>query len=703
MDDDKKERLKESITLSEWIGREIKLKHEGDEWVGLCPFHQEKSGSFKVNDAKRIYHCFGCNSTGDIFDWIQQRHHKTFREALAEVAHAAGITLDDHSDMAPPAPRAAPQKKREKLDTSKITRLEPQSKAWHYLTSGRCLDESILERYSLGQTTDGEAVVFAYKALHPKSGKPYTEFCKFLKVDRPEGKKVEWRNPKGADSILFGLLAIPEDADLLVICEGEMDAMSWAQYGYAAVSVPSGAKALQWIDHHWDWLNDSRWRRLCVSFDEDSAGRSAIEEVVKRLGMARTDIIRLPAGEDGKPFKDANACLQQGVTQAQMDEAMANPDIIKPAKLKTARDLKQEIWEKFHPTDQSQIGHPLPWGNRNGSSLPFRFRQGEVTVWSGYNKHGKSEVLNHVCVDLAWRGERVMIASLEVQAAQTYQKLIRMITCRKTVFARDEQDRFDDETLPLLDGRFYVYDHVGNAPLEDVRDAMLYARQRYGVRHFVIDSFMRISGLEGDGQVIWQKQQDVMNDLLVFAAQYDCHVHLVAHSKKPERGGEARIPRRYDIMGSSYIPNLAFNVIVVWRNRGKHDALEEVWQECRDRWEDLHPKEDMPKFKRLMGRAPSKDRPDLQDQYRAAMGIVLRDISPEAREKFDQNLRLHDAYFIVDAQRNGDGDTPAMQLWFDADSLQFLERCPVPRADQQPLRPGSLPHAYYKDVQEIEL
>ncbi len=61
-----------------------------------------------------------------------------------------------------------------------------------------------------------------------------------------------------------------------------------------------------------------------------------------------------------------------------------------------------------------------------------------------------------------------------------------------------------------------------------------------------------------------------MDRLVDFARTYNVHIHLVAHSKKPnDRRGEAIIPRRYDVMGSSYITNLAFNVIVVWRGNAR--------------------------------------------------------------------------------------------------------------------------------------
>ena len=141
----------------------------------------------------------------------------------------------------------------------------------------------------------------------PANRKPFTEFFKVVKVERPEGHKVEWRDPKGGKSILFGMCSPMVEAAVasggeLVISEGEIDAVSYAQYGYAAVSVPGGAKYTGWIDLCWDWLQ--QFKKIHISFDEDAAGRTKVVEIVTRLGVARTDIIRLP--ETTHPQKDAD-------------------------------------------------------------------------------------------------------------------------------------------------------------------------------------------------------------------------------------------------------------------------------------------------------------------------------------------------------------------------------------------------------------
>ena len=124
-------------------------------------------------------------------------------------------------------------------------------KVHQYLTKKRGLDGGLLVDYSVGETADGEAYSLAYKWRPPdwpaNRERAHFEFCKVVKVDRPNGKKDEWRDPKGGKNILFGMeSAIVKAAQAargeLVISEGELDAISWAHNGFAAVSVPGGAK-----------------------------------------------------------------------------------------------------------------------------------------------------------------------------------------------------------------------------------------------------------------------------------------------------------------------------------------------------------------------------------------------------------------------------------------------------------------------------
>lgn len=78
--------IKSRVPVSSVVGRAVKLRKAGHDLVGLCPFHQEKSPSFTVNDAKEFYHCFGCGAHGDIIRFVMDREGCGFREAYQRLA-----------------------------------------------------------------------------------------------------------------------------------------------------------------------------------------------------------------------------------------------------------------------------------------------------------------------------------------------------------------------------------------------------------------------------------------------------------------------------------------------------------------------------------------------------------------------------------------------------------------------------------------
>ena len=71
----------------------IKLKKSGSSYVGLCPFHNEKSPSFSVSGTKQMYHCFGCGVGGNVITFVMEYENYTFPEAVKMLADMAGISL----------------------------------------------------------------------------------------------------------------------------------------------------------------------------------------------------------------------------------------------------------------------------------------------------------------------------------------------------------------------------------------------------------------------------------------------------------------------------------------------------------------------------------------------------------------------------------------------------------------------------------
>jgi len=85
--------LRDRLTLSEVIGRKVKLTRAGREYKACCPFHGEKSPSFYVNDDKQFYHCFGCGAHGDAVGFMMQIGNLSFIEAVEVLAQQAGLQV----------------------------------------------------------------------------------------------------------------------------------------------------------------------------------------------------------------------------------------------------------------------------------------------------------------------------------------------------------------------------------------------------------------------------------------------------------------------------------------------------------------------------------------------------------------------------------------------------------------------------------
>jgi DNA primase len=81
------------VDLVQLVGRKVKLTRRGQAFWGCCPFHKEKSPSFKVENARRSYKCFGCGAGGDAFKWLEQTEGLTFPEAVEKLAAEAGVDL----------------------------------------------------------------------------------------------------------------------------------------------------------------------------------------------------------------------------------------------------------------------------------------------------------------------------------------------------------------------------------------------------------------------------------------------------------------------------------------------------------------------------------------------------------------------------------------------------------------------------------
>ena len=105
------ERVKQQADIVRVIGEYVRLKKSGQNFTGLCPFHEEKTPSFAVHPVKQIYHCFGCGVGGDVFKFVMEVDKVAFPEAIRIVAEKCGIAI--------PRPKASsPEERKENQQRS---------------------------------------------------------------------------------------------------------------------------------------------------------------------------------------------------------------------------------------------------------------------------------------------------------------------------------------------------------------------------------------------------------------------------------------------------------------------------------------------------------------------------------------------------------------------------------------------------------
>ena len=89
------EEIRSRSDIVDVISGYIRLQRKGSNYVGICPFHNDRNPSMSVNQSRQIYHCFSCGAGGDVFKFVMEYENRTFPEALKTFADRAGVALPD--------------------------------------------------------------------------------------------------------------------------------------------------------------------------------------------------------------------------------------------------------------------------------------------------------------------------------------------------------------------------------------------------------------------------------------------------------------------------------------------------------------------------------------------------------------------------------------------------------------------------------
>lgn len=504
-------------------------KRKSGEWaVGSVNGEPGASLSVRLTGAKAgVWKDFSSGEGGDLLDLWAAVHQCSIAKAMTDAKQYIGVrdTMPEREQKTFKRP-AKPQCQAIKAG------------ALDWLKSRGLTDKTIADFRIAEQLRDGKTYcVFPYL----RDGVLIN--YKIRNVD----EKKDMHQAGGAEPCLFGWHLIDPKVRTIAIAEGEIDAMTLHQLGIPALSVNAGAGNHQWIEYDWDRLE--RFSEILVFFDNDESGNKGANEIITRLGNERCKRVVLPV-------KDANEYLQSGAEKFDFDTAIDAAKPKDPEELRGAQDFISKVKSMFYPAHAEDrdpclmLDQRLEW---------FEFRPGELSVWTGYNGHGKSLLLSQVLLGLMQQGERVVVFSGEMTPERQLKRMVKQATGldRPT-------PSFIEAVGGWLNDKLWLFNVVGSAGIERLLQVFLYANKRYGTRHFVIDSLM-MTDVPEDGPGAMTAQKEAIRKLCDFTRRNGCHLHLVAHPRKGQ--DEKNGPGKLDVAGSSKITDGADNVFTVWSAR----------------------------------------------------------------------------------------------------------------------------------------
>ncbi len=352
--------IRAALSITDVIGDYVKLRKSGANFVGLCPFHQEKTPSFAVHPAKHIFHCFGCGVGGDVFKFVMLIENLTFPEAVERLAEKAHIALPERwshgQGDAEAKDKAALQQMHEVAARFFASQLgaSVEGRAARAYLDDRGVSAEAMARFRLGYASSEPSKLAERLAeagfapeLMEKAGlvapgrdgrKPLDRFRRRVifpiasetgKVVAFAGRSLGGEEPKYLNSpetplytkgrVLYNLHQAGAEIrklDTAILVEGYMDVIGLASNGIAYVVASCGtsltASQVRLL---------GRWtRRIVVNFDPDSAGVAATE---RSLGLLleegfEVSVLALPGGLDPDSFirKNGSAAYRELLSRA---------------------------------------------------------------------------------------------------------------------------------------------------------------------------------------------------------------------------------------------------------------------------------------------------------------------------------------------------------------------------------------------------
>ena len=354
-----------------------------------------------------------------------------------------------------------------------------------------------------------------------------------------------------------------EDTPECIICEGEMDALSFIVAGYNnVISVPNGAqKNLTYLDEFIETHFENK-TRIYIASDTDAKGLELRAELVRRFGEEKCRIVTY-----GEGCKDANELLLQSGAEA-LRRAIAEAQEVPLEGIFTAADVKDELLVLFE--NGLQQGAVLHMGELDGL---LSVEVGRLMVVTGIPGDGKSEFLDEMAIRL-WRYYDWRCAWFSPEnfpVTLHHPKLIEKLIGKrfiKTMMSRMELDA----AVEYLSRNFFDILPEEDYQVDTILEKAETLVRRKGIRVFILDPYNCLEHQIPTGQSETQYISEFLEKLRSFAKRKQALVILAAHPTKMKRDPLTKqfpVPTMYDISGSAAFFNTADFGIAIERDRNK--------------------------------------------------------------------------------------------------------------------------------------
>ena len=325
------ENIKNQVNIVDVVGQVVQLKRAGSNYKGVCPFHNEKTPSFVVSEAKQIFTCFGCGATGDVIEFVKRYYNLDFSEAVEKLANQYGITIEKntHNDSYEEYYRA------NKLAAQFFYRsfTEKANKGYAYM-HGRSIAPETLKKFGIGyadeqwdslynhllaQGVEPRIMVELGLVSRSKNGKYYDKFRNRVmfpifntskriigfggRCINPEDEPKYLNSPENKifqkKNNLYGLNFARQSVgneDYIILVEGYMDVISLYQSGITNVSASLGTA----LTENQSRLIKRYTKNVVLTYDADNAGRAAAlrgMDILKNEGC-KVKVLHVSDGKD---------------------------------------------------------------------------------------------------------------------------------------------------------------------------------------------------------------------------------------------------------------------------------------------------------------------------------------------------------------------------------------------------------------------